>query len=175
MSFKNRCGNVHMRRQEPWQTFLWAYLSITPQTPQNPPAAPQRRPFIANVKYHWYNFCSLIYGRCLANRYFIQSSRTANHPPPSPPCPALSEKKPRTHLLTSKGMMLAGFTGGISGQNYKIVGNHTTLLSATGCSSVPGWRQLRTLCKTRLADNYFLSVLILFPPSVALCFWLLNI
>lgn len=80
MSFKNRCGNLHMRRQEPWQRFWWAYLSITLKTPH---PAPQRRPFISNVKHHWYNFGSLIYGRCLANRYFIQSSQTANHPPPA--------------------------------------------------------------------------------------------
>lgn len=44
-------------------------------------------------------------------------------------------------------------------------GNHSALLSATGCSSVPGWRQLRTLCKTRLAESYILFALILFPQS----------
>lgn len=96
----------------------WASL----RRPSKPPIAPQRCPLISNVTHHWYNFGSLIYGRCLANRYFIQSSQTANHPPRRPPCPALSERKPRTHLLTSKGMMFSGFTEGISGQSYRLWG-----------------------------------------------------
>lgn len=85
-----------------------------------------------------------------------------------PTYPNGSERKPRTHLLTSKGMVLfARFTGGwvLEKKMLQARGNHSAFLSATGCSSVPGWRQLRTLCKTRLAESYFLFALILFPQS----------
>lgn len=84
-----------------------------------------------------------------------------------PTYPNGSERKPRTHLLTSKGMVLfARFTGGfLEKKMLQATGNHSALLSATGCSSVPGWRQLRTLCKTRLAESYILFALILFPQS----------
>lgn len=54
------------------------------------------------------------------------------------------------------------FNRGINGKSYKQ--RTTTQLNATGCSSVPGWRQLRTLCKSRLAESYFLFTVILLPP-----------
>lgn len=50
---------------------------------------------------------------------------------------------------------------------------HGSIQNATGCSSVPGWRQLRTLCTRWLAQSYFLFALILFPPRFfAALFWL---
>lgn len=56
------------------------------------------------------------------------------------------------------------FHGVIKLTKPQATGNHTALFAATGCSSVPGWRQLRTLCTSRLAESYFRFALILLPP-----------
>lgn len=53
------------------------------------------------------------------NRYFIQSSQTATPPlTAAPSYPHQNERKPRTHLLTSKGMVAARFYRRTSGQSY---------------------------------------------------------
>lgn len=76
---------------------------------------------------------------------------------------------PRTHLLTSKVMMFARWTGALKRRKLQTTGDHT-IFNATGCSWVPGWRQLRTLCRSWLAKMYFLFTMILLPPSDAAVF-----
>lgn len=73
---------------------------------------------------------------------------------------------PRTHLLTSKVMMFARWTGALKRRKLQTTGDHT-IFNATGRSWVPGWRQLRTLCRSWLAEMYFLFTMILLPPSDA--------
>lgn len=75
-----------------------------------------------------------------------------------------TDRKCRTHLLTSKGMLMFWRLTDISiGKTLQTSVSRKDLFNATGCSSVPGWRQLRTLCTSWLVERYFLFSMILLP------------
>lgn len=72
-----------------------------------------------NVNLSRYNSDWLISRRCFANPLIHAELADSKTPPPSQHICHEREGKPGTHLLTSKGMMLARLTGGSADKSYK--------------------------------------------------------
>lgn len=107
----------------------------------------------------WHNFDPLHFAPCFASRYFSSTShrlvKKKKLSAATDPTTSLRTEVKGSPVLTSSRrkawcclrVSLGGFW---RKKMLHATGNHSAFFSATGCSSVPGWRQLRTLCKTRL-------------------------